>query len=130
MAAQALPAELPALLAVLLVFVLGWAWLRPPRCACCTPTRPITRNRAREIAIVLVATAVAASMWITNPYAAALLIPALHIWLFALGPDLRMPRAARVLVVGLGILPVAAVAFTLARSLGLGASTPHGSSCC
>jgi hypothetical protein len=70
---------------------------------------------------VLVATAVACAVWITNPYAAALLIPALHIWLFALGPDLRMPRALRLIVVGLGLVPVAAVALALVRSLGLGA---------
>jgi len=69
---------------------------------------------------VLVATAVACVMWIANPYAAALLIPALHIWLFALAPDLRMPRTVRVLVTALGLAPIAVVAIALARSLGLG----------
>ena len=41
---------------------------------------------------MLVAAAVAGVIWVTNPFAAALLIPALHIWLFALAPELRMPR--------------------------------------
>jgi hypothetical protein len=105
---------------VALVFVLGWAWLRP------AVTRlvradPGARGEtgAAPVAIVLVATAVAIVMWIANPYAAALLIPALHIWLFALAPELRMARALRVFVALLGVLPAAAVAFGLARSLGL-----------
>ncbi|MGH2944364.1 MAG: hypothetical protein ACRDLN_16500, partial [Solirubrobacteraceae bacterium] len=72
------------------------------------------------IAVVLVAGAVAALMWIVNPYAAALVIPALHVWLFALEPDLRMRRATRLAAVALGAVPVAVVAVALAGSLGLG----------
>jgi hypothetical protein len=119
-APQALPASLPALLAVALVFALGWAWLRP---AALRLLRAADADRSQPgagIGLVLVAAAAAVVMWIVNPYAAALLIPALHIWLFALAPDLRMPRALRLSVVGLGIVPVAIVAFALARSLGLG----------
>ncbi|HVF78950.1 MAG TPA: hypothetical protein VNA28_11695 [Solirubrobacteraceae bacterium] len=118
---QALPAEWPALLAVLLVFMLGWLWLRPAALRLLQVDAPDHAQPGAQIAIVLVATAVACAMWITNPYAAALLIPALHIWLFALGPDLRMPRALRMTVVGLGLLPAAAVAFALLRSLDLAA---------
>ncbi|CAN5125343.1 hypothetical protein BH20ACT16_BH20ACT16_12750 [soil metagenome] len=120
-AAQALPAELPALLAVLLVFVLGWVLLRPAVLRLLQADVPDHSQPGAQIAIILVATAVACVMWSTNPYAAALLIPALHIWLFALGPDLRMPRPLRLIVVGLGLVPAAAVAFALVRSLGLGA---------
>jgi hypothetical protein len=60
-------------------------------------------------------------MWIANPYAAALLIPALHVWLFALAPDLRTPRLVRLLAAALGLVPIAVVMLALARSLGLGA---------
>jgi len=118
---QALPASLPALLAVALVFALGWIWLRP---AALRLLRADTADRAEPgagIAVVLVAAVVATVMWIVNPYAAALLIPALHVWLFALAPDLRMPRGLRLFVVALGVLPVVLVAIALARSLGLGA---------
>ena len=59
-------------------------------------------------------------IWITNPFAAALLIPALHIWLFALAPELRMPRAGRIVLTALGFVPVVVVVIALARSLGLG----------
>ncbi len=119
-APQALPASLPALLAVVLVFALGWAWLRPAALRLLRAEAPDTSQPGAGIAVVLVAVAVATVMWIANPYAAALLIPALHIWLFALAPELRMARGLRLSVVGLGLLPVAFVAFALARSLGLG----------
>ena len=119
-APSALPASLPALLAVVLVFALGWAWLRPAALRLLRAQAPDTSQPGAGIAVVLVAVAVATVMWIANPYAAALLIPALHIWLFALTPELRMARGLRLSVVGLGLLPVAFVAFALARSLGLG----------
>ncbi len=120
-APQALPASLPALLAVASVFALGWAWLRPAALRLLRAEAPDTSQPGAGIAVVLVAVAVATVMWIANPYAAALLIPALHIWLFALAPELRMARGLRLAVVGLGLLPVAFVAFALARALGLGA---------
>jgi hypothetical protein len=69
---------------------------------------------------VLVAVAVTGVLWIANPYAAALVIPALHIWLFALSPELRMRRVARVAIVALGVVPVTVVAVALSRALGLG----------
>lgn len=119
-APQALPASLPALLVVLLVFALGWVWLRP---AALRLLRADGLDRAAPgagIAIVLVAVAAATVMWIANPYAAALLIPALHVWLFALSPDLRMRPGLRLCLVALGALPAVVLAFALARSLGLG----------
>lgn len=119
-APQALPASLPALLAVVLVFALGWGWLRPAALRLLRADAPDTSQPGAGIAVVLVAVAVATVMWLANPYAAALLIPALHIWLFALAPELRMPRGLRMFVVGLGLVPVAVVALALARSLGLG----------
>ncbi|HWC26758.1 MAG TPA: hypothetical protein VG474_09255 [Solirubrobacteraceae bacterium] len=119
-APQALPASPAALAAVALAFALGWAWLRPAalrllRAAGSDPAQP-----GAGIAVVLVATAAAVVIWVANPYAAALLIPALHVWLFALAPDLRMPRAARLAAVAVAAVPVAVLAIALARSLGLG----------
>ncbi len=117
---DALPVRAAGLLALVLVFALGWAWLRPALLRMLRATDAVRGEPAPGVIIVLVATAVACAMWIANPYAAALLIPALHIWLFALAPDLRMPRVVRVLVASLGLLPIAVVAIALARSLGLG----------
>jgi len=117
---SALPARAAGLLAVLLFFVLAWFWLRPAVLRLVRADGPVRREQSAGVIIVLVATAVACVMWIANPYAAALLIPALHIWLFALAPDLRMPRAVRLLAAGLGVLPIALVMLALARGLGLG----------
>ena len=118
---QALPARAAGLLAIVLVFALAWVWLRPAVLRVLRAAQAVRCEQAAGVIIVLVATAVACVMWISNPYAAALLIPALHIWLFTLAPDLRMPRAVRVLVAALGLLPIALVLIALARSLGLGA---------
>jgi hypothetical protein len=116
---SALPVELPALLAVALVFALGWVWLRPRalRFARATgdPDEP-----AVGVVVVLVALVVAVCLWLANPYAAALAIPALHIWLFALAPEFRLRRGFGIAVVALGVLPLALVVRGLASSLGLG----------
>ena len=117
---QALPASLPALLAVGLVFALGWAWLRPAALRLMRAALPDRSEPGAGNAVVLVMSVVAILMWVANAYAAALLIPALHVWLFALSHDLRMPRPGRVAAVALGALPAVAVAIGLARSLGLG----------
>lgn len=116
----ALPARPAALLAVVLVFALGWAWLRPAVLRLVGADAPVRCDQAAGVIIVLVATAVACVMWIANPYAAALLVPALHIWLFVLAPDLRMPRTVRLLAAALGLLPIALVLGALARAFGLG----------
>jgi hypothetical protein len=117
---HALPARAAGLLAVAFVFALGWAWLRPAVLRLVRADEPVRCEQSAGVIIVLVATAVATAMWIANPYAAALLIPALHIWLFTLAPDLRMPRAVRLLATALGLVPIAIVMLALARSLGLG----------
>ncbi|MEY2440975.1 MAG: hypothetical protein QOJ46_401 [bacterium] len=115
----ALPAQAPALLAVALVLVLAWVWLRPfvLRLAGATgdPAAP-----AAGVVVMLVAVAGAIVVWIGNPYAAAMLVPALHLWLFALAADLPMRRVLRVALVVVGVLPVAVVAIAVARALGLG----------
>jgi hypothetical protein len=116
----ALPAQAPALLAIGLVLVLSWVWLRPlvlraTRASGRDPSAP-----AAGVVVMLVAVAVAIVVWIGNPYAAAMLVPALHVWLFALAADLPMRRALRVALVVVGVLPVAIVAIAVARALGLG----------
>ena len=116
---DALPAQAPALLAVALVLVLGWLWLRPLVLrltgAAEDPAAP-----AAGVVVMLVAIAGAIAVWIGNPYAAATLVPAMHVWLFALSSELELRRATRVALVAVGILPVALVALVVARALGLG----------
>jgi len=122
---QALPAQVPALLAVLLVLVLGWVWLRPavarligagaPSNATSDPALP-----GAGVVVLLVALVAVTTVWIRNPYAAAALLPGLHVWLFALSSELRMRGAIRVALIVLSAVPVAIVATVVARALGLG----------
>ena len=42
------------------------------------------------------------AIWAQNPYAAALLVPALHLWLWAVDPDLRLVLPARLAMIALG----------------------------
>lgn len=116
---SAVPAQAPALLAVALAFALGWVWLRP---AGLRATRSAGDPSApgAGIVVLLVALAVTICLWISNPYAAAIVIPALHVWLFALAPESRLRRGPRLVLVTLGLVPLALVALGLARSLGLG----------
>jgi hypothetical protein len=116
---EAIPAQAPALLAVVLVLALTWVWLRPAalRAARATgdPSAP-----AAGVVVMLIAVACAIGVWIGNPYAAAPLVPALHLWVFALAPDLEMRRVVRVGLAALGVVPVAIVTVVVARALGLG----------
>ncbi len=63
---------------------------------------------------------VAALVWIANPYAAALLLPAAHLWLFAAAPQTRLRGAFGWLAVVVGLLPLLLAAFYYARALRLG----------
>ncbi len=71
-------------------------------------------------AVLLVMCAVTIAIWLRNPFAAALLVPALHLWLLALNADLRMPLAARALLMLAGLVPVVGVVLYYAVTLGFG----------
>ena len=118
-APSALPVELPALLAAALVFVLGWIWLRPAALRLLRATGD-PADPGAGLVVVLVALVATICIWITNPYAAAIATPALHVWLFALAPEFRLRRAPGLAVVVLSVLPLIFVVRALAQSLGLG----------
>ena len=52
---------------------------------------------------------VTVAIWLVHPFAAALVVPALHLWLLALILDIRMPAVLRAGLVLAGLLPVAGV---------------------
>ena len=69
-------------------------------------TRTVRDPRARIVdrsddgtaaALLLVMSVAAVLLWIANPFAAALMVPALHLWLWAIDSDLRivLPGAVR-----------------------------------
>ncbi|HJS95085.1 MAG TPA: hypothetical protein VJ741_12545, partial [Solirubrobacteraceae bacterium] len=73
-------------------------------------------------ALMLVLCAVTLVIWLGNPFAAALLVPALHLWLWIVAPE-RRPRApGAVLLFVAGLVPGALAAVYSAAVLGLGAA--------
>jgi hypothetical protein len=85
------------------------------------PVRPSADGAA--LAVLLVLLAIATTVWIVNPFACLLLVPALHLWLLAVGPARRPGLQARALSYGaiaLGALPPLLLAMAYARELGLG----------
>lgn len=70
-------------------------------------------------ALMLVLCAVALAVWVANPFAALLLVPALHLWLWIVVPDVKLPLPV-VIVFGLaGLALPFLVGAEYAISLGL-----------
>jgi hypothetical protein len=59
-------------------------------------------------------------IWLSNPFAAFLLVPALHLWLWAVSPDVRVPLPLRLILIAIGIAPAVLVVGYYANELGYG----------
>jgi hypothetical protein len=107
-----------ALASVALVLALGWFGVRPLIFA-------RVRGRGSPAAGALagamgaVLCVLAAVVWAANPYAAALLLPAAHLWLFAAAPQTRLRGWLGVAAVVVGLLPFALLALAYAQALSL-----------
>ncbi len=92
------------------------------------PTRTRTSRRPLEgldsdgavAGLLVVMCVVTFAIWLTNPFAAFLLVPALHLWLWAISPDMRVPLPLRLALVALGIVPAVLVVAYYANELGYG----------
>ena len=102
-----------------LVLVLGWLGLRRLVLRMIT-SRGEATGPAAAAALLLVLGVAAVVGWALNPFAAALLVPALHLWLLALAPDLRLPPAVRIALALLGLLPLVLLALSYGAEFGLG----------
>lgn len=78
--------------------------------------RPSTEGAAMGVMLVMCMCSLAA--WAINAYAAALLIPAVHLWLVALSPQMRLRRRVAVPLVLLTFAPFAVLALLDASSFG------------
>ena len=71
-------------------------------------------------ALLLVMCLAALAIWVTNPFAAALVIPALHLWMWLVDPEVRLhPAGALTLLLGGLVAPVGLIVF-YAHQLSLG----------
>jgi hypothetical protein len=103
---------------VLLLGLLAWPALAR-RLA--LPLRPSAEGA--PVAVMLVLLAVTLLVWLFNPFACLLLVPALHLWLLSVTASWRADSRARLLRYGailLGGLPLALLLAVFARELGLG----------
>jgi len=67
----------------------------------------------------LVLCGLAVAVWVFNPYAAMLLVPAAHLWLLAAAPESRLRGWLGAAAVVAGLLPLILVAVHYGRALGL-----------
>jgi Peptidase family M28 len=108
--------------AVALVAALGWIVLRPA-----VLRRAGVRGRLQGegagSALLVAWCALAFVLWLTNPYAAALMVPGAHLLLAVVAPEVRLRRALAIGLVVLSALPFLLVDISIAGQLGL--SPPH-----
>jgi hypothetical protein len=114
-----------AFVAILLVFALGWLVARPALLHATGAARPTRRSPSADqpggvVALGLTTVVVAGALWLGNPYAAMLVVPAAHLWPWALTPDLRLPRSASLAIVVLALFPLGLVGLLDARAFGMG----------
>jgi Peptidase family M28 len=129
--APVLPGALPfhgaALRGVLAVgLALLLAWVLWPLLVRRAGLRALPDGAGAGLALLLVLLAVSVAVWVLDPFALLLLLPALHLWLVLVSPEWleRIPfgrRALGLLVVALGVLPLLAVLALYSHELGLGA---------
>jgi hypothetical protein len=72
------------------------------------------------VAVMLVLCACTLAIWVTNPFAAALAVPALNLWIWAIAPDLHLRRPFIVALVLLGLVAPALVFAYYAHAFSLG----------
>jgi hypothetical protein len=71
-------------------------------------------------AVLLVMCAISIALWITNPFAAALIVPALHLWMWIVAPEVRLRAPLAITVLLVGLAPFVLVIVYYANQFGLG----------
>jgi hypothetical protein len=117
---EALPPQAAGLIAVVLVAVLAWLVGRPLILRALQDEGESAASPAAASSVLLVLCGVTALIWVGNPYAAALLVPALHLWMFSLVPELRPRRLVGLGLVALGLAPFAILVAVVMTAFGLG----------
>jgi hypothetical protein len=107
-----------AVLAVLLVFALAWLLWPMLLRRLGLSVRPDSDGAG--VGMLLVLLGVGGVVWALNPFAALLLLPAIHVWLLIVSPELRPRPPAALALVAIGLLPLALLMAFYAHQLGLG----------
>jgi hypothetical protein len=76
------------------------------------------RDQAGGAVGVLIVMCVAAlAIWLSNPFAAALVVPALHLWMWVVDPEVRIRRPLAPALLAIGLAPPVLVALYYALTL-------------
>lgn len=106
------------------IVILGLIWLRRGIAALTgLPVRAGTdesHGPGAAAAVLLLLCGVTLVLWLSNPFAALLLTPALHLWLWIVVPDVRLPAPAVLVLLLAGLALPALVLAEYATTLGLG----------
>ena len=119
-----------ALVFVAIVVVASFGLLRP---AIIHVSAHLSKERAKRgdntdaadaagPALMLVASVVLLWLWWRNPYMAALFVPAVHLWAWAVDPDVRIRRPLKLLMLVIGLIPPALVIGYYVHAFGLSAA--------
>lgn len=117
--AGSVPIAWAGLVCAVLVLALGWIAARPLALAALRVSGDITSPGAGA-ALMLVLGALATAIWVGNPFAAALMLPLLHLALAVAAPEVRLARAAALCLALLALVPFALVAAYYAVAFGMG----------
>jgi hypothetical protein len=111
--------NIAALLSIPVVLALAWIGVRRPLAGALGLPASVSAGGAAA-ALGLVICGLAALVWVVNPFAAALLVPAAHGWLFAAAPGTQTSSRTRVALVlfGLALPLLMVVHYGLALDLG------------
>jgi hypothetical protein len=79
-----------------------------------------TASDASGVAILIVMCVTSLLIWVSNPFAAALVVPALHLWIWVVDPEVPLGRAAKLSLLVVGLTPPALVIAYYTATLALG----------
>jgi hypothetical protein len=113
------PVQVAALVAAGLVGVLAALAVRAPRRRAAAHAGGDPAASGAAVGALLVLWTAAFALWVGNPYSAALLVPALHVWLFALMPEFRPPRGWGLALCAVLAVPAVALGAWVAATFGL-----------
>lgn len=110
-----------ALISAIVVF--GLAWVLRPRVNRYLGVSAAAAGPGAGVALLAVAVLLACLVWIFNPFAAALIVIPLHVWLLTLTTDVAPPRWLAILLLLFALIPFAGLLALQSARLELGAET-------
>lgn len=120
-------AGIVVLVVLALLVVTSLAWLRPSliglasRKPAVEPLSVKSGAPGATVVVLLVMCAVSLVIWLSNPLAAALMLPALHLWMWVLAPGGRAALVRTLALLAAGLVAPVLVVLYYATALGLSA---------